>query len=169
MTSVPDSAPVSRGLILFADDERIVRDGLGGLLERQGFHCLGAATAEEAAEMLRATEFDVMISDIHMPGNAGLELIATVPQIDAGLPVILLTGRPTVATAARSVRLAVAAYLTKPPDTVELCQILDDVIARVVERGPFDQLQLQRLKKRKLMLKDQISKIESELLPDIIA
>jgi hypothetical protein len=46
---------------------------------------------------------------------------------------------------------------------------LDDVIARVVERGPFDQLQLQRLKKRKLMLKDQIKKIESELLPDIIA
>ena len=46
---------------------------------------------------------------------------------------------------------------------------LDDVIARILERGPFDQLQMQRLKKRKLMLKDQISKIESELLPDIIA
>lgn len=46
---------------------------------------------------------------------------------------------------------------------------LDDVIARLAERGPFDQLQLQRLKKRKLALKDQISKIESELLPDIIA
>jgi hypothetical protein len=46
---------------------------------------------------------------------------------------------------------------------------LDEVIARVAERAPFDQLQLQRLKKRKLLLKDQISKIESELLPDIIA
>ena len=46
---------------------------------------------------------------------------------------------------------------------------LDDVIARIAERVPFDQLQLQRLKKRKLLLKDQISKIESELLPDIIA
>lgn len=46
---------------------------------------------------------------------------------------------------------------------------LDEVIARIAERMPFDQLQLQRLKKRKLMLKDQISKIESELLPDIIA
>jgi len=46
---------------------------------------------------------------------------------------------------------------------------LDDVIARVVERGPFDQLQLQRFKKRKLMLKDQIAQLESELLPDIIA
>jgi len=46
---------------------------------------------------------------------------------------------------------------------------LDDVIARIAEHRPFDQLQLQRLKKRKLLLKDQISKIESELLPDIIA
>jgi hypothetical protein len=46
---------------------------------------------------------------------------------------------------------------------------LDDVIARAGELVPFDQLQLQRLKKRKLALKDQISKIESELLPDIIA
>jgi hypothetical protein len=46
---------------------------------------------------------------------------------------------------------------------------LDDVIARIAEARPFDQLLLQRLKKRKLLLKDQISKIESELLPDIIA
>ena len=46
---------------------------------------------------------------------------------------------------------------------------LDDIIARVAETGPFDQLQMQRLKKRKLMLKDHISKIESQLLPDIIA
>ena len=46
---------------------------------------------------------------------------------------------------------------------------LDEVIARLAERAPFDQLQLQRLKKRKLLLKDQISQIESELLPDIIA
>jgi hypothetical protein len=46
---------------------------------------------------------------------------------------------------------------------------LDQIIARLAEHAPCDQLQLQRLKKRKLLLKDQISKIESELLPDIIA
>ena len=46
---------------------------------------------------------------------------------------------------------------------------LDDVIARITEGGPFDQLQIQRLKKRKLLLKDQISQLESKLLPDIIA
>ena len=46
---------------------------------------------------------------------------------------------------------------------------LDDVIARVLERPPVDMLQVQRLKKRKLALKDQIARLESRLLPDIIA
>jgi hypothetical protein len=46
---------------------------------------------------------------------------------------------------------------------------LDDVIARIAEKLPFDQLQVQRLKKRKLSLKDQISKLEALLIPDIIA
>ena len=46
---------------------------------------------------------------------------------------------------------------------------LDDVIAQITGSGPFDQLQIQRLKKRKLMLKYQILQLESELLPDIIA
>ncbi|MEE8123230.1 MAG: YdcH family protein [Alphaproteobacteria bacterium] len=46
---------------------------------------------------------------------------------------------------------------------------LDDVIARLTEHAAYNQLQLQRLKKRKLMLKDQIAKLKSKLLPDIIA
>ncbi len=46
---------------------------------------------------------------------------------------------------------------------------LDDVIARITENAPFDQLQIQRLKKRKLMLKDEITHIRSKLVPDVIA
>jgi len=46
---------------------------------------------------------------------------------------------------------------------------LDSVIARVAESVPFDQIQLQRLKKRKLLLKDEIIRVRSKLLPDIIA
>lgn len=46
---------------------------------------------------------------------------------------------------------------------------LDDVIAQMIENAPFDQIQVKRLKKRKLLLKDHITKIESRLLPDIIA
>ncbi len=46
---------------------------------------------------------------------------------------------------------------------------LDSVIARVADTAPYDQLELQRLKKRKLLLKDEITKVRSQLLPDIIA
>jgi hypothetical protein len=46
---------------------------------------------------------------------------------------------------------------------------LDAVIDRLTNEGPFDQLQIQRLKKRKLMLKDEIKKLESQMVPNIIA
>jgi hypothetical protein len=46
---------------------------------------------------------------------------------------------------------------------------LDEIIGRLTDQGPINQLQIQRLKKRKLVLKDLIAKLESQLLPDIIA
>lgn len=46
---------------------------------------------------------------------------------------------------------------------------LDDAIARITENPPFDQIKIQRLKKRKLVLKDEIGRLEDQLLPDIIA
>jgi DNA-binding response OmpR family regulator len=116
-------------MLLLADDERVIRDGMATWLRHHGFVCETAATGAEALAKLRAASFDALISDINMPGNSGLELIAGVPQIAAGLPVILLTGRPTVESAARSVRLAVTAYLTKPPDLPELLALLDSAIA----------------------------------------
>lgn len=121
--------PASRGSLLLADDDPLVRDGVAELLRRRGFACTCVADGAGALAQLRQAEFDALIADIHMPGNAGLEMIAAVPQIAAGLPVVLLTGRPTVETAAKSVRLAVTAYLTKPPDLDELSQILDQAIA----------------------------------------
>ena len=80
-------------------------------------------------EQLQQGEFDALIADIHMPGNASLELIENVPQLADGLPVILLTGRPTVETAARSVRLAVIAYLVKPPNLDDLRELLRRAVA----------------------------------------
>ncbi len=70
---------------------------------------------------------------------------------------------------AREMNLDVEALKARLADLKTEHRDLDDVIARVLEHAPFDQLQVQRLKKRKLLLKDHISKIESELLPDIIA
>lgn len=62
----------------------------------------------------------------------------------------------------RELRVKLATLQTEHRD-------LDEVIERLVEQPPYDQLQLQRLKKRKLVLKDQITKLENLLVPDIIA
>ena len=62
-----------------------------------------------------------------------------------------------------------AALRRKLADLVTEHRDLDQVIAQIVEAAPYDQIQVQRLKKRKLMLRDQIEQIQSKLLPDIIA
>lgn len=121
--------PTPRGRILFADDDESFRLGVSGCLMRTGFTCDCANSAAEAIELLRANDYDVLLSDINMPGNSGLELIGNIPAINEGLPVILLTGDPSLATATRSVRLRVMAYLTKPPDIEELCQLLDSAVS----------------------------------------
>jgi YesN/AraC family two-component response regulator len=118
-----------RGTVVVADDEEMIRLGLAEVLRRCGFTCAGVATGAEALAQIGIMEVDAVISDIHMPGNAGLELVESIRQIAPHLPVVLLTGRPTVESAARSVRLPVAAYLTKPPNIEELCNILDEAIA----------------------------------------
>ena len=117
------------GRILFADDDEQFRLGLGKRLRKAGFQCDFAGTAAEAIEQLKVSKYDALLSDINMPGNSGLEMIESVPAVIEGLPIILLTGNPTVATASRSVRLRVAAYLTKPPDFEELCDLLHSAVA----------------------------------------
>jgi len=61
------------------------------------------------------------------------------------------------------------ALQTKLDEVLSEHRDLDDVIARLAEENPFDQLQLQRLKKRKLILKDEIIRLRARILPDIIA
>ena len=95
-------------------------------LNREGFHCETAATANEAIQRLQEGGYESLISDIHMEGNVQLEFVARVAATAAGLPVIVLTGYPTVKTAARAVGLRVTAYLTKPPDLGTLCSTLRD-------------------------------------------
>ncbi len=119
----------SRGRVLFADDDRAAREGLAEMLRRLGYSCETAPNATEALQQLRTASFEALISDIHMPGNLSLELVEAAVQAVPGLPVILLTGRPSVDTAARSVRLPVTAYLTKPPEIAELAKVLDQAIA----------------------------------------
>jgi DNA-binding response OmpR family regulator len=100
--------------ILVADDDPAVLRSLIRVLERESYLCVTANDAYEAAEILRTQEVDLLISDLEMPGNEGLRLIRDAPQIQNGLPIILITGFPSVDTAVQSLQLPVAAYFTKP-------------------------------------------------------
>lgn len=121
-------SPRSRGHLLIADDEATVRETLESVLRAAGFTCACVSDGTEALARVREEAFDAFISDLQMPGNEGLSLIESVSQHTTHLPIILLTGNPTLATAAGSVRLPVIAYLTKPPDFSELTKILDAAI-----------------------------------------
>ena len=106
----------TNGRILIADDEEFFLQTTTALLSKEGYECSQAVNAESALEMLKTSEFDLLISDIHMPGNSELELVNTLQKIAEGMPVILITGDPSLETATKSIQLPVTAYMTKPLD-----------------------------------------------------
>ncbi len=109
-----------QGRVLIADDEEIFLHSTADLLRREGFECDCVLDADAALELLHGNEYDLLIADIKMPGNPELELVHKLPEVAPGLPVILVTGYPSLRSAIQSVQLPVAAYMVKPIDIEEL-------------------------------------------------
>jgi YesN/AraC family two-component response regulator len=110
------------GNILIADDEETFLESTADLLRLKGYECTTVSNAGKATELLMENNYDLLIADIKMPGNPELELIETVSRLTKGLPVILVTGYPTLKTAIMSIKLPVVGYLLKP---IELTDLLD--------------------------------------------
>ena len=104
------------GRILIADDEETFLYSTADLLRREGYECDCALDAATAAGLLRGDNYDLLIADIKMPGNAELEFISELPDIAEGMPVILVTGYPSLNSAIQSIQLPVVDYLVKPID-----------------------------------------------------
>ncbi|MBU1707269.1 response regulator [bacterium] len=102
------------GRILIADDEEIFLISTADLLREQGYECICVPDGQEALAKLTSEEFDLLIADIKMSGNEELELIHQVQRIAKNLPVILVTGYPSLESAIQSVQLPVVAYMRKP-------------------------------------------------------
>jgi CheY-like chemotaxis protein len=147
-----------RGMVLLADDEEIIRNGLKELLTREGFTCVAVSSGREALEHLRDENLEALVSDIHMEGNSKLEMVGEARELRPALPVVLLTGNPTVETAARSVRIPVTAYLTKPLNFEELVVILD---AAIGDYRSWRALQTGRARLREW--EKEIARIEADL------
>lgn len=100
--------------ILVVDDVIAVQRMLERVLTHEGYTVVGAADGTQAKQLLETNEFDLVLSDISMPGLDGIGLLRAVRERDPELPVILLTGVPSTATAMSAVNLAATAYLAKP-------------------------------------------------------
>ncbi len=100
--------------VLLVDDDDMVARGFGRLLQRRGHDVTVAPSAEDAIGLMAGKQFDVVVSDIMMPGGGGIAMLKAVHAIDSDMPVILMTGCPTVESAMDAVESGALKYLTKP-------------------------------------------------------
>ena len=110
----------SLGRILIADDDEAFRRSANSALTQAGYECHQAQDGGEAIGLISTTQYDLLLSDVEMPGNRDLCLARDVSRLAPGLPVVLVTAFPTVETAVQSVHLSVTGYLVKPFHMAEL-------------------------------------------------
>ncbi len=119
-----------KGRILVVDDEASARSGLEKLLKQDGYE-VESADGGQAALALRAERtFDVVVTDLKMPGMDGVELMKRLKEIDRDLPVIVVTAFSDVSSAVNAMRGGAEDYLTKPVDFDALTLAIDRAIER---------------------------------------
>jgi signal transduction histidine kinase len=100
--------------VLIVDDETGIRTTLCAFLQASGYEAEAAADAPQALERLAASAWNVVVSDIVMPGLSGVDLLKSIHARDPDVQVIMMTGNPSVETAAETVRTGACDYLIKP-------------------------------------------------------
>ena len=114
--------------ILLVDDEVEITEILADLLS-EDYDCIRAGSAEQALGLLREKEFQLVISDITMPGMSGLEMIPHVKSLAPDTVVVMISGMQTVESAIRALRLGAFDYLMKPFDLRQV----EAVVKRALE------------------------------------
>jgi EAL domain-containing protein (putative c-di-GMP-specific phosphodiesterase class I) len=129
---VSDQPPAARdrGTILVVDDDQDVRFVVASSLRQAGFNVEEAETGDLALQKLMPglAHADAVISDISMPGLSGVEMLKVIRSRDLDLPVVLLTGRPSLETAIEAVEAGALRYLKKPAATAEIVEAMDQAV-----------------------------------------
>jgi DNA-binding NtrC family response regulator len=111
-----------RGKVLVVEDEAYVRTSLGELLAARGYDVHLEAGVEPALRFMGRAPVDVVLTDLRMPGGSGLELVREVRARFGAIPVVVLTGHGTVASAVECMKAGANDYILKPvdPDVLEV-------------------------------------------------
>ncbi len=114
-----------RRSVLVVDDELRIAQALVRVLGAAGFDVEIAVDGGQAVEAVKNRAFDVILSDINMPGMSGIALLRAVRTQDLDVPVILMTGEPTLETAMEAISLGAMQYFTKPMNNVEVVKAVE--------------------------------------------
>ncbi|MGA2266296.1 MAG: sigma-54 dependent transcriptional regulator [Phycisphaerae bacterium] len=127
----PQNAPPGQGQpktrILLVDDDQIVLDSLGSFLRLDGYDVTAATAVAGAIDCLQASRYDLVITDVSMPGADGFELLRHVKAHWPDVVVIMITGYGTIESAVEAIKQGAYDYLTKP--------VIDDDVRQAVRRA----------------------------------
>jgi two-component system response regulator AtoC len=128
--------------ILVVDDEPNVRRVLATLLEQAGFAVTRAASGEQALQLVRSLDPDLVITDLKMPGIDGMELLRRLQQSFPEIPVVMLTAHGTVANAVEAMKCGALDFLTKPFEKQQVVDLVGKALAQASSarreyRGPL--------------------------------
>jgi len=116
--------------ILIVDDEKYIRDMLKAFFEYQGFEVFEAADGMEASEKVREEAFDLVLTDLRMPGLDGLEVLKPVKSVSAETAVLILTGYPSPQSESAAMKLGCDGFLSKPFRLEDLKSAVHQSLAR---------------------------------------
>jgi DNA-binding response OmpR family regulator len=131
---------MAKARVLAVDDQRYFRELIAGLLAEEGYEAETASSGEEALRILERSDFDVVLTDLVMPGMDGSELVRRVKQRNPDQDVVVVTGVVDVATAVEAMKLGASDYLLKPFDRRALAVTLEDLLQRRRIRAERDRL-----------------------------
>ena len=121
---------IAKPRILVVDDEPVVRESLRDWFANDGYPVDMAADAREALRKLQEYSWDILLTDVKMPGMDGLELQQRVKEIDPDITVIIMTAYASVDSAMKAIKEGAYDYVTKPLDPEDLQQIIDRAAER---------------------------------------
>ncbi|MCK9418183.1 MAG: sigma-54 dependent transcriptional regulator [Nitrospirae bacterium] len=130
--------------VLVIEDDETVRDVLRSFLGQKGFEVTLAHNGESGLDLLRTDKFDLIFTDLVMPGISGMEVLKEVIAAKIAVPVIVMTAFGTVQTAVEAMRIGAFDYITKPFNLDELMIVLEKAFSAA------------KLQKENLMLKMQL-------------
>jgi len=110
--------------ILVVDDEHLIRWSLEQNLKKQGYEVITAGTGEDALQMVREQQPDLVLLDIQLPGISGIEVLERVKDLDEEIIVVMLTAHGGLETAVNAMRLGAYDYVSKPFNLDELSIII---------------------------------------------